>query len=515
MKSVLIVFASAILGSYFGVKSDAHIMPLRGVAIRAQVAEPIDVVLGVQNSETASAVGPKCHTLKRITTSPGLKEKPPCRPAILEENVHPSIRADLVCRVSNRVLFREIVNTIADICPGSESPRNRQPMAASTRPKVSVVIPCLDEERTLGACIDKAHAAFEAAGIVGEVVVADNGSRDSSIEIAERHGARVFHAAVKGYGSALRRGMDEARGEFIVLGDADGSHDFSEMQRFIDKWREGYEFVVGNRFRGEIKDRAMPWHHKYLGTPFLSRLLHLFFGAGVGDINCGMRGMTRELSQRLDFRTTGMEFASESLIKAAKAGVRMAEVPITMWPDRRGRPPHLRPFHDGWRHLRFILLSAPNWLFLAPGALLVALGIGLVLWLLPGIRFAGKVGLDVHTMALGMMLALVGVHIISIGLFVKVFSYTEKLTRNQVSLARLLKHVRLEHGLLLGATLTLAGFVGDAFVFWNWAANGFGHLQPVRTVFFCSVCFFLGIEVIFSSVFLSMLGISRATYIGD
>ena len=383
------------------------------------------------------------------------------------------------------------------------------------RPEVSVVIPCLNEERTLGACIDKALAAFEAAGIAGEVVVADNGSSDSSIDVAERHGARVVHATVKGYGSALRKGIEEARGEFIVLGDADGSHDFSETPRFVNKWREGYEFVVGNRFRGEIKDRAMPWHHKYLGTPFLSALLRLFFGAGVGDINCGMRGMTRELCQRLDFRTTGMEFASESLIKAAKAGARMAEVPITMWPDQRGRPAHLRPFRDGWRHLRFILLSAPNWLFLAPGGLLVTLGVGLVLWLLPGPRFAGRVGLDVHTMALGMMLALLGVHIISIGLFVKVFSYTEKLTRNQLSLARLLKHVRLEHGLLLGATLALAGLIGDGVVFCQWAANGFGQLHPVRTVFFCSVCFFLGVEVLFSSVFLSMLGIHRGTYIGE
>lgn len=407
------------------------------------------------------------------------------------------------------------MESVATIWSGYDSPGSRAKTDPPTRPEVSVVIPCLNEERTLGACIDKALAAFETAGIAGEVVVADNGSTDHSIEIAEQHGARVVHATVKGYGSALRKGIEEARGEFIVLGDADGSHDFSETPRFVAKWREGYEFVAGNRFRGEIKAQAMPWHHKYLGTPFLSGLLHLFFGAGVGDINCGMRGMTRELCARLDFRTTGMEFASESLIKAAKAGARMAEVPITMWPDGRGRPPHLRPFRDGWRHLRFILLSAPNWLFLLPGGVLVALGIGLVLWLLPGLRFAGKVGLDVHTMALGMMLALVGVHIISIGLFVKVFSYTEKLSRNQVSLARLLKHVRLEHGLLLGAALALIGFVGDAIVFWHWAASGFGQVQAVRTVFFCSLALFLGVEILFSSVFLSMLGLHRDTYIGE
>lgn len=382
-------------------------------------------------------------------------------------------------------------------------------------PEVSVVIPCLNEEISIGSCIDKALDAFRRAGIAGEVVVADNGSTDRSVQIARSHGACIVHAKIKGYGSALRKGIEEARGEFIILGDADGSHDFSEIPRFVAKWRQGYEFVIGNRFQGEIKDGAMPWHHQRIGTPILSKLIDLFFGARVGDINCGMRGITKSLCQRLDFRTTGMEFASESLLKAAKAGARLTEVPITMWPDQRRRPPHLRPFRDGWRHLRLILLSAPNWLFLLPGALLVAFGLGLVLWLLPGPRFAGKVGLDVHTMALGMMLALLGVHIISIGLFVKVFSYTEKLSRNQLSLEHWLRRIRLEHGLLLGGCLVAVGFLGDLIVFWDWAANGFGHLQPVRTVFFCSLSFFLGIEAVFSSIFLSMLGISRATYIGD
>jgi len=381
--------------------------------------------------------------------------------------------------------------------------------------EVSVVIPCLNEERTIADCVDQALAALRDNEISGEVVVADNGSEDGSVEIALDHGARVVHARVKGYGGALRKGIEEARGAFIILGDADGSHDFSEIPRFVAKWRAGYEFVVGNRFQGEIKDGAMSWHHRALGTPVLSSLMNLFFRTGVGDINCGMRGMTREISRRLDFRTTGMEFAAESLIKATKAGARLTEVPITMWPDRRNRAPHLRSFRDGWRHLRFMLLSAPNWMFVLPGTLLLLVGISLVLWLMPGPRFAGKIGLDVHTLALGMMLALVGMHVISIGLFVKVFSYTERLTRNQRCLERWLRTVKLEHGLLLGAALAALGFVGDAVVFWKWASAGFGHLEPVRTVFFCSVSFFLGIEVIFSSVFLSMLGISRATYIGD
>jgi glycosyltransferase involved in cell wall biosynthesis len=382
-------------------------------------------------------------------------------------------------------------------------------------PEISVVIPCLNEAKTIAACVDKALEAFKRAGIRGEVVVADNGSTDGSADIATAHGARVVRVPLKGYGSALRRGMEEARGDFIILGDADGSHDFLELPLFVDKWRAGYEFVVGNRFQGQIKDGAMAWHHRHIGTPALSGLLNLFFRTGVGDINCGMRGLTRDLSRRLDLRTTGMEFASESLIKAAKLRARLTEVPITMWPDLRNGPPHLRPFRDGWRHLRFILLYAPNWLFLLPGGFLVAVGISLVLWLLPGLRTAGRVGLDIHTMALAMMLTLVGVHIISIGLFVKVFCYTEKLSRNQPTLERWLKRVKLEHGLALGGVLIITGFTGDAFAFTQWAASGFGQLQAVRTVFFFSLSLFVGVEVLFSSVFLSMLGISRDTYIGD
>ena len=382
-------------------------------------------------------------------------------------------------------------------------------------PEISVVIPCLNESQSIGECVDNALASFKAMGISGEVVVADNGSTDGSIEIARQHGARVVHAEIKGYGAALRKGIAEARGDFVILGDADGSHDFSEIDRFIAKWRDGYSFIMGNRLHSQLKDGAMSWHHRHLGTPVLTGILNLFFGARVSDVNCGMRGMTRELAAQLDFRSNGMEFASESLIKAAKAGARIAEVPITMWPDRRDRPPHLRTFRDGWRHLRVIMLSAPNWLFLLPGALLMGIGLGIVLWLSPGPVFAGRVGLNTNTISLAMMLILLGMHIFSIGLFVKVFCYTERLSRQQTGLVRWLKRLKLEHGLLLGAGLALAGFVGDALVFGSWATHGFGQLQAVRTVFFSSLALFLGIEVIFSSVFLSMLGISRDTYIGE
>ncbi|MBV9183698.1 MAG: glycosyltransferase family 2 protein, partial [Acidobacteria bacterium] len=273
-------------------------------------------------------------------------------------------------------------------------------------PEVSVVIPCLNEAKTIGFCVDKAFAAFQSQRICGEVVVSDNGSTDDSVAIAGSRGARVVHAAVQGYGSALRTGMEEARGKFIVLGDADGSHDFGEIGRFVAKWREGHDFIVGNRFAGAIKAGAMSWHHRHFGTPVLTALLNLFFRARVNDINCGMRAMTKTLAMQLDFRTNGMEFASESLIKAARAGARIAEVPITMWPDQRGRSPHLHTFRDGWRHLRLILLAAPNWLFLFPGVGLLALGLGSVFWLLPGPRYAGRIELNTNTISLAMMLIL-------------------------------------------------------------------------------------------------------------
>ncbi len=389
--------------------------------------------------------------------------------------------------------------------------------AASTRDEfdVSVVIPCLNEARSLSFCIDKALAAFRSAGIRGEVVVADNGSTDGSITVAQEHGARVVPVVGRGYGSALRGGIEGARGAFIIIGDADDSYDFSETPRFYEQWRAGYEVVMGNRFKGEIKPGAMPWHHRYIGNPVLSWLVRLLFHTSIGDSHCGMRGFTKEIYRRMDLRTTGMEFASEFVIKAAKIGARMTEIPITLWPDKRGRPPHLRSFRDGWRHLRFMVMYAPNWLFLGPGGFLMALGIGLVVWLMPGPRRIGSGGLDVHTMFFGLIFALLGAQIIFIGLFAKIFCYSEQFVKQEQTLEKYLRRIHVEQGLLVGMLLTLVGLVGDARVFWQWASNGFGELMEMRSVIFWSLWLFLGLQTIFSSIFLSMLGISRDTYIGD
>jgi glycosyltransferase involved in cell wall biosynthesis len=395
-----------------------------------------------------------------------------------------------------------------------------QPTAESTestqKVEISVVIPCLNEANSLGICIGKALGAFQGAGLSGEVVVADNGSTDGSIEIAKSSGARVVPVKQRGYGAALRAGIGASRGRFVIMGDADDSYDFSEVPRFVEKWREGYDLVMGNRFRGGIKPGAMPWHHKYVGNPGLTALLNLFFRAGVGDGYCGMRGFSRAMYDQLDVRSAGMEFAPELIIKAAQVGARITEIPIILWPDKRGRPPHLRSFRDGWRTLRFFLLYAPNWLFLLPGGLLMALGLALVFWLMPGPRhLTPRIVLDIHTLIFGVIFTLLGAQIISIGCFAKVFSYAERFDRGQVSLKRALRRVHLEHGLLAGAILVLAGLVGSARLALHWASGGFGRLYEERQVLFWAMWLFLGVQIIFSSFFLSMLGISRDTYIGD
>ena len=381
--------------------------------------------------------------------------------------------------------------------------------------EVTVVIPCLDEAQSIAVCVEKAVRAMKDHGIAGEVIVADNGSTDGSQQLAERAGARVVLAERRGYGNALQAGIRAAAGDFIVMGDADDSYDFSELPRFVEKWKEGYEVVMGNRFAGEIRPGAMPWLHRYVGNPLLSGILNVLFRSGINDAHCGMRGFTKSVYERMDLRTTGMEFASEFVIKAARLRASMVEIPITLWPDRRGRPPHLRSVPDGWRHLRFMLLYSPSWLFLVPGGALLILGLALVAWLTPGPRPVGDVVFDVHTLFFGMVFALLGVQILSVGLFARVFSYSERFAREGRSFERALRSVSLEQGLLVGALLFIAGLAGEAYVLWQWRSEGFGPFDGLRPVIFWSLPLFIGLQTIFSSFFLSMLGISRDTYIGD
>ncbi len=290
-----------------------------------------------------------------------------------------------------------------------------KPQAGSTRTQegdsieLSVVMPCLDESATVGSCVKKALGAMEQLGIRGEVIVADNGSTDGSQRIAAEHGAEVVPIQIKGYGSALHGGIEAARGQFILMGDADESYDFTQLEGFVSKLREGYDLVMGNRFQGGILPGAMPPLHRYLGNPVLTGIGRLFFKSPVGDFHCGLRAFRKDAIERLELRTLGMEFASEMVVKATAFGLRITEIPTTLSPDRRDRAPHLRTWRDGWRHLRFLLLYSPRWLFLYPGIALFALGIILSAILLPAPRRVGNIVFDVDTLLFAAMATLIGV----------------------------------------------------------------------------------------------------------
>lgn len=385
-------------------------------------------------------------------------------------------------------------------------------------PCVSVVIPCLNEEETIVGCIEAAKRGIEAAGIEGEIIVSDNGSTDSSVKIAESAGARVIYCAQRGYGNALRAGFFEAKGDWIIMGDADQSYDFSELPRFWEKIREGSDLVMGSRLRGNIEKEAMPWLHRYVGNPILSGILRILFKVRVSDAHCGLRAFTRDALTKMDLRTGGMELASEIVIKAARASLKICEIPITLHKDARNKPPHLRTFRDGWRHLRYMLMMAPNWLFVFPGAVSFVLGTGLIVALLPGPVKIGNITLDVHSMLLGMALVLLGVYLVLLGAFVKVFTYTERLAKGSVRLAGLLRRFKLEHGLAISLILVLAGLAGDVWFVWSWKKAGFGALEvqsAMRWAILYTTVLITGLELLFGSFFLSMLGISRGDYIGD
>jgi len=380
-------------------------------------------------------------------------------------------------------------------------------------------MPCLDEEKTLPACIAAARAGIAAAGIPGEVVVVDNGSSDRSVAVAEASGARVVRCERRGYGNALRAGFAAARGRFILMGDADLSYDFGELPRFWREIEKGSELVMGSRLRGTIEPGAMPPLHRYLGNPVLSFILRLLFRVPVSDAHCGLRAFTKDAVERMDLRTGGMELASEIVIKAGAAGLRTSEIPITLRKDARGRPPHLRSFRDGWRHLRYMLMMAPNWLFVLPGLAALAVGALLVGALLPGPLAFGSVTLDVHTMLLGMALALLGVYLLLLGCFVKAFSYTERLDAARgAGFARALRRVTLEHGLAAGSVLLAIGLAGDVWFLASWVARGAGPLDAAATLrpaILYTTLLVAGLQVVFGAFFLSMLGISRGDYVGD
>ena len=378
--------------------------------------------------------------------------------------------------------------------------------------ELTILMPCLDEAETLGACIAKARGFLERAGVDGEVLVVDNGSTDGSIEIAERAGARVVREGRKGYGSALRAGIAAARGRYIVMGDADDSYDFSALDPFIAALRAGADLVVGNRFKGGIAPSAMPMLHRYLGNPVLSGIGRLFFRSPIGDFHCGLRGFRADAIRGLGLATEGMEFASEMVVRATVDGLRIAEVPATLSPDGRSRPPHLRSFRDGWRHLRFLLLLSPRWLFLYPGALLMLAGLASMLWLLPGPRVVGGLGLNVNTVFYSAAAIVCGFQAIAFAICAKVFAINARLLPPDPRIHRFTTPVAVETGMILGIALVLTGIAGAAYALGLWRIAAFGPLSPeitLRVVAPSATAMILGLQLVFSSFFLGVLGLRR------
>ncbi len=374
--------------------------------------------------------------------------------------------------------------------------------------ELTLLMPCLDEARTLGDCVTRAALFLQTHGIAGEVLVADNGSQDGSREVAERCGARVVVVAERGYGAALAGGIEAARGRFVIMGDSDGSYDWSGVLPFVERLRAGDELVMGNRFRGGIQAGAMPLLHRYLGNPFLTAVGRRLFGSPCGDFYCGQRGFARAAAVRMDLRSTGMEFALEMLVKATLLGMRVSEVPITLRPDGRGRRSHLRTWRDGWRSLRFFLLYSPRWLFLYPGLLLLALGLGLGTWLLSGARVIGPLRLDVHTLLYCAVAISVGFQLAVFSFFGKILALISGAHPPEPGTERAVRVLRLEHGLLGGGLLVFAGLYGGIRATVGWGMTHFGDLDPfvvMRTTIPSALLLMLGSQVICWSFYFSLL----------
>ena len=378
--------------------------------------------------------------------------------------------------------------------------------------ELSVVMPCLNEAETLEACILRAQRALRDASISGEIIVADNGSTDGSVAIAERLGAIVVQVAARGYGNALMGGIAAAGGRFIVMGDADESYDFGHIPRFVEKLRDGADLVMGNRFRGGIQRKAMPGLHRYFGNPILTKIGRLFFHSPVGDFYCGIRGFRKTAYEKMGLRTTGMEFATEMVVKATLLKFQIAEVPTTLSPDGRSRPPHLRTWRDGWRTLRFFLLYSPRWLFLYPGLALMLVGTLAGLWLLPSPRTVGSVTFDVHTLLYAAVAVLLGCQAIAFAVFTKVFAISEGLHPPDPVLDGLFSYVTLEIGLFVGTLLTIAGLGTSVYAVGRWQNQHFGALdysQTMRLVIPAALLLTLGVQTVFASFFMSVLGLRR------
>jgi hypothetical protein len=379
--------------------------------------------------------------------------------------------------------------------------------------ELTILMPCLNEAETLSTCIAKARGSLERLGVAGEVLIADNGSTDGSVELAEKCGAQVVHVEAKGYGSALRGGVAAARGKFILMGDADDSYDFSSIEPFLTELRTGHDLVMGCRMPrggGTIVPGAMPWKHRWIGNPVLSFIGRLFFNSPATDFHCGLRAFSKSAYERMDLRTTGMEFASEMVIKATLRGLSMAEVPITLHPDGRSRPPHLRSWRDGWRHLRFMLLFSPRWLFLVPGLLLAGAGAFLVSALSFGPLRVGSASLDSGTLAVAGMALLLGIQLLSFSLFVKVFAVSQGLLPRDRFLEQVLRVASLERMIVLGGLLLLAGsgLLLHAFVLWRDADFGpLSYSENMRRLLPAATLILVGLQAVFSGFFVSVLGL--------
>ncbi len=392
----------------------------------------------------------------------------------------------------------------------NSDPAARGAATADGALEVSVVLPCLNEAETVGTCVTTALDTLARLGIPGEVVVVDNGSEDGSPEIARQAGARVVSEPRRGYGNALRRGAEEARAPFIVMADADDSYDLSELGRFVDGLRSGADLVMGSRRLGRIEPGAMPWLHHRVGNPLLSGILNLFFKGQVSDAHCGMRALTRDAYRKMKVSATGMEFASEMVAKAALANMRIVDVPITLRRDgRAAHGPHLRPWRDGWRHLRYMLLMSPTWLFLIPGAIFIVLGAIPLVALGSGPVTISGLTFDYHYMIVGSLLTILGFQVLMTGLFAKAYCHGARLYAADPILETLRRHFNLERGILVGAVLFAAGFALDARILIQWLQSGMGQLNAIRPATQASTLMIIGAQTVFASFFLSILWLIR------